>query len=45
MHHAVAVVEKPKKVEPTKEAPQQKAENQSDSDDALKPGDTIELDF
>ena len=43
--HKVAAAEKPKKEEPTKEAAQKAADNQSDSDESLKPGDTIELDF
>ena len=42
---AVAKPVEPKKEEPKKEAPQKEADKQSDSDDSLKPGDTIELDF
>ena len=42
---AVAKPVEPKKEELKKEAPQKDTDKQSDSDDSLKPGDTIELDF
>ncbi len=43
--HAQAEEKKPIKDEPAKEAAQRAVDNQSDSDESLKPGDTIELDF
>jgi len=43
--HSVAEAKKSIEDDPKKVANKKEADNQTDSEDALKPGDTIELDF